>query len=137
MEKNYFFEDTNEFSFNKNIFGKIEILISNENKIAGELSFIFCSDNFLLGMNKTYLKHDFYTDVITFDYCENDIISGDIFISIDRIKENAKTFKTTFENELYRVMIHGILHLVGYNDKTDKEQKQMREKENFYLNKEF
>ncbi len=137
MEKNYFFEDINEFSFNEKIFNKIEFLISNENKIDGELSFIFCSDNYLLGINKNYLKHDFYTDVITFDYCENDIISGDIFISIERIKENAKTFNTTFENELYRVMIHGILHLVGYNDKTDKEQKQMREKENFYLNKEL
>ncbi|NOZ34409.1 MAG: rRNA maturation RNase YbeY [Chlorobi bacterium] len=137
MDKNYFFEDIKEFSFNENVFSKIEILISNENKTDGELSFIFCSDNYLLEMNKNYLKHDFYTDVITFDYCENDIVSGDIFISIDRIKENAKIYKTTFQNELHRIMIHGVLHLVGYNDKTDKEQKQMREKENFYLKNEI
>ncbi len=137
MEKNYFFEDTKEFSFDENVFTKIEILISNENKSDGELSFIFCSDNYLLEMNKNYLNHDYYTDVITFDYCENDIVSGDIFISIDRIKENAKIYKTTFQNELHRIMIHGVLHLVGYSDKTDKEQKQMREKENFYLKNEI
>ncbi len=137
MEKNYFFEDTKEFSFDENVFTKIEILISDENKSDGELSFIFCSDNYLLEMNKNYLNHDYYTDVITFDYCENDIVSGDIFISIDRIKENAKIYKTTFQNELHRIMIHGVLHLVGYSDKTDKEQKQMREKENFYLKNEI
>ncbi len=137
MEKNWFFEDINEFDFDNKIFNKIENLISNENKTDGELSFIFCSDDYLLDMNKKYLNHDFYTDVITFDYCENDIVSGDVFISVDRIKENAQTYKSSFEKELQRVMIHGVLHLVGYKDKTDTEQKQMRERENFYLNKEI
>ncbi len=134
MNKNYFFENIKEFSFSENIFAKIEALIFNENKKDGELSFIFCSDEYLLKMNNDYLKHNFYTDVITFDYTEGDIISGDIFISIDRVKENAEKYNVSFENELQRVMIHGVLHLVGYNDKTEEEQKQMREKESQYLN---
>lgn len=133
MIQNYFFEETAEFPFDKKIFEKIENLIFNENKKEGELSFIFCSDEYLLKMNKEYLQHDFYTDVITFDYTETDIISGDVFISADRIKENAENYKTTFENELQRVMIHGVLHLVGYNDKTEEEQKEMTKKENQYL----
>lgn len=134
MKKNYFFEDTNSFSFDENIFYKIEELIFNENKKEGELSFIFCSDEYLLKMNNEYLRHDYYTDVITFDYTEKEIITGDIFISVDRIKENALKYNTTFENELQRVMIHGVLHLVGYNDKTEEEQKEMTKKENQYLN---
>jgi len=132
--KNYFFEDTNSFSFDEKIFDKIEKLIFNENMKEGELSFIFCSDEYLLKMNNEYLQHDFYTDVITFDYTEQKIIAGDIFISVDRIKENALKYNTTFENELQRVMIHGVLHLVGYNDKTEEEQKEMTKKENQYLN---
>jgi len=134
MEKNFFFEGIKDFDFDKNIFKKIDNLILKENKTEGELSFIFCSDDYLLDMNKKYLNHNFYTDVITFDYCENDIVSGDVFISVDRIKENAQTYKTSFEKELQRVMIHGVLHLVGYKDKTEEEQKQMREKESQYLN---
>ena len=134
MNKNFFFEKIKEFSFDENIFTKIEALIFNENKKEGELSFVFCSDEYLLKMNIDYLKHDFYTDVITFDYSEGDIISGDVFISIDRIKENAEKYNVTFENELQRVMIHGVLHLVGYKDKTEEELKQMREKESQYLN---
>ena len=132
--KNYFFEDTNSFSFDEKIFDKIEKLIFNENMKEGELSFIFCSDEYLLKMNNEYLQHDFYTDVITFDYTEQKIIAGDIFISVDRIKENALKYNITFENELQRVMIHGVLHLVGYNDKTEEEQKEMTKKENQYLN---
>lgn len=135
MKKNYFFENTETFSFDEKIFDKIENILFNENKKEGDLSFIFCSDNYLLKMNNEYLQHDYYTDIITFDYTETDIISGDIFISIDRIKENALKYNTTFENELQRVMIHGVLHLVGYNDKNEKEQKEMTEKENQYLQK--
>lgn len=84
-------------------------------------------------MNLGYLNHDTYTDIITFDYTENDIISGDIFISIDRVKDNAKKFSTIFENELSRVIIHGVLHLIGYKDKSAQEKHLMRSKEDFYL----
>ena len=98
-----------------------------------DLSFIFCDDMELLNKNSKYLNHDTLTDILTFDYSENNNISGDIYISIDRVKENAKTYKVTFENELDRVMIHGVLHLLGYKDKSKKDQKAMREKEDFYL----
>ena len=108
--------------------------IKNENKIPGEISYIFCSDNYLHEINVTHLNHDTLTDIITFDYCEDCTIHGDIFISIDRIKENAKSFNTSIENELHRVMIHGILHLCGYKDKTPEDQNVMSAKEDFYLN---
>lgn len=99
------------------------------------LNFIFCSDEYLLKMNEQYLKHDTYTDIITFDNSETpNLIAGDIFISIDRIRDNAKSFKTTFTNELHRVIIHGTLHLLGYADKTNKAKKLMTEKEDEYLN---
>ena len=98
------------------------------------LNFIFCSDKYLHQINMEYLNHDTYTDVITFPYMEEGKpIEGDIFISIDRIKENAANFKSTFENELHRVMIHGTLHLFGYGDKSPQEKMKMTEKENEYL----
>ena len=84
----------------------------------------------MLTINKEYLNHDYYTDIITFDYTENGIISGDIFISLDRIRDHAKEYEVTFENELYRVIAHGVLHLIGYNDKTEEDQDLMTEKEN-------
>lgn len=99
------------------------------------LNFIFCSDDYLLKLNEQYLNHDTYTDIITFDNSEiPNLITGDIFISIDRIRENAKSFKTTFTNELHRVIIHGTLHLLGYADKTAKAKNLMTEKEDEYLN---
>jgi len=107
--------------------------ISNEGKSTGEISYIFCSDNYLHKINLEHLNHDTLTDIITFNYCEDELINSDIFISIDRVKENAKEFKTTFNNELFRVMIHGVLHLLGYDDKTDSDKKTMRLKEDFYL----
>ncbi|WP_017257353.1 rRNA maturation RNase YbeY [Pedobacter arcticus] len=99
-----------------------------------ELNFIFCSDDYLLNINREYLNHDTYTDTVTFDNSEteNDIL-GDIFISIDRIRENAKTFKTSVKDELHRVMIHSTLHLLGYKDKTTKDKTTMTAKENEYL----
>ena len=103
--------------------------IESEGKITGEINFIFCSDDYLHQMNKEYLNHDTLTDVITFDYTEGDMLSGDIFISIQRVKENAKLFSLSFPDELNRVMAHGILHLCGYKDKTVKAEKQMRNKE--------
>ena len=108
--------------------------IENENKIPGEISCIFCSDQYLHEINAKHLNHDTLTDIITFDYCENNTINGDLFISIDRVKENAKSFNTSLENELHRVMIHGILHLCGFKDKTTEDQNVMSEKEDFYLN---
>ena len=106
-----------------------------EQKRVGELSFIFCSDEYLLEINKQYLNHDYYTDVITFDYSENNRISGDVFISVDTVIVNAKDYRQTFESELYRVMVHGVLHLCEYGDHSDEEKQQMRAKENYYLEK--
>jgi len=113
--------------------------IKNEAKTVGEISYIFCSDEYLHKMNLEYLNHDTFTDIITFDYTEENIVSGDIFISIDRVKENATKFNTSinsaqaFESELSRVIIHGVLHLMGYKDKSAQEKEQMRSKEDFYL----
>ena len=131
---NFFFEDTDEFKINKpEVEKNIEKLVTNENKILGDVNYILCSDAYLLDINRQYLNHDYYTDVISFDYCEENVISGDIFISVDTVADNAKEYGTTFENELERVMIHGVLHFVGYNDKSDDEVKVMRAKENQYL----
>lgn len=107
----------------------LEKVIESEGKIAGEISYIFCSDDYLYKMNLQYLNHDTLTDVITFDYTEANKISGDIFISIPRVEENASDFEKTFADELNRVMVHGILHLCGYKDKTTKDEKIMRLKE--------
>jgi len=110
------------------------ITIAEGRKI-GELSVIFCSDEYLLQINRQYLQHDYYTDIITFDYTEKDIIGGDMFISIDTVKANAKEYKQTFDRELLRVMAHGLLHLCGYDDTTEKQRKVMRAAENKYLDK--
>ena len=98
-------------------------------KRVGEVSYIFCSEEKILQVNKEYLSHDYITDVITFDYSENKTISGDIFICIETVRSNATEYKSTFIEELYRVMIHGILHLCGLSDKTGKERANMRKKE--------
>lgn len=99
------------------------------------LNYIFCSDEYLLKINQTYLQHDYYTDIITFDNSDEDTtIEGDIFISIDRVRENAEDEHTSFHNELYRVIAHGLLHLIGFGDKTDEEAATMREMENNCLN---
>jgi rRNA maturation RNase YbeY len=103
--------------------------ITTEGKENGDISFVFCSDEFLHKMNVEYLSHDTLTDVITFDYTEDGIISGDIFISIPRVKENASVYSKDFIEELNRVMIHGVLHLCGYKDKSSKDSKLMRQKE--------
>ena len=113
----------------------IDLTIRTENKITGDINYIFCSDDYLLARNIKYLNHDSLTDIITFNYCEGNKINCDIMISIDRVKENSSIFDTSFLEELYRVMIHGIQHLVGYDDKTEKEKNIMRKKEEFYLKK--
>jgi len=108
--------------------------VKNESYRLKELNYIFCSDEYLLGINQQYLNHDTYTDIITFDTSEEErVVVGDIFISIDRIRENADKFKSAGRDELHRVMIHGVLHLLGYTDKGKKEKAQMTDKENQYL----
>lgn len=102
-------------------------------KRIGEISVVFCTDEYLLEVNKTHLNHDYYTDIITFDYSENEILSGDLMLSIDRIKDNAKTHKQLFFNELIRVIIHGHLHLVGFKDKTKAEASIMRNQEDMWI----
>ena len=114
----------------RNVSNWIKSVAGQFNKRLGDVSFIFCSDEKILEINKNYLSHDYYTDVITFDYSTKEKISGDIFISIETVMSNAKTYHIPFEQELYRVMIHGILHLCGLNDKTHKEKATMRKIEN-------
>lgn len=97
--------------------------------LVGDINIIFCSDSYILDINNRYLKHNYYTDVITFDYSDGRFLSGDIIISVDTVKENALLYKSTFENELHRVIIHGILHLMGYKDKSKMEKATMREAE--------
>ena len=112
----------------------IKQVVLLENKLEGDISFVFCSDVYLLDVNRKYLNHDYFTDIITFDYVAGNVISGDIFISVDRVLENSNQFNSSFDRELKRVMVHGILHLVGYKDKTAEEKMLMTEKEDFYLN---
>lgn len=111
----------------------IKTVTEKEKHRLGDINYIFCSDDELLEINIQHLNHNTYTDIITFDYTEGDRISSDIFISIDRVEENAKKFKVSFEEELHRVMIHGILHLCGYKDKTKADAELMRKKENASL----
>jgi len=129
---NYYFEDISE---QKKLPKKTWLLncIKQENKNILKIDFIFCSDIYLKKLNKKHLRHNAFTDIITLDYSTNKYLLGDIFISIDRVTDNAKIYKTTFTQELSRVMIHGILHLIGYKDKSVDEKKIMRKMENKYL----
>lgn len=132
----FFFEEIRPVKLHKKVLqNTIIFLVKNENKLPGGVSVILCSDDYLLKINEQYLNHNYYTDIVTFDYVENSVISGDLFISVDRVKENAAEIGVSFNEELYRVIFHGVLHLCGYKDKTDAEKKVMREKENFYLEK--
>ena len=108
----------------------IQQIIIAENKQEGEINYVFCDDEYLLDINQKYLNHDYYTDIISFDYSVANELHGDIFISIDRVLENAHDFKVTFHNELLRVMAHGVLHYCGYKDKSEEESVLMRTKEN-------
>lgn len=130
-----FFEKVQPIKAKKNSIKKqISRVIISESKQVGDISVIFCSDEYLLEINRQFLNHDYYTDVITFDYVEGNVVSGDVFISLDRIKENSLLFHNQAIMELYRVVFHGVLHLIGYNDKTLEEIKEMRSKEEYYLN---
>lgn len=130
----FFFENTKPVLKNRNLLkGIIDKIVTDEGFSIGDISVIFCDDDYLLKINRKYLTHNYYTDIITFDHSEENVISGDLFISIDRVKENAHTFGTTYTSELFRVIFHGVLHLVGYEDKNDDLRKVMREKEDYYL----
>lgn len=104
-----------------------------ENKSIDYINYIFCSDDFLKDINVKYLNHDYYTDIITFPYNEGNNIQSDIYISVDRVSENSKDYGIDFQTEMQRVMVHGLLHLVGYNDISDEEIHEMRAKENLYI----
>ncbi len=112
----------------------INTVVKHHNKQVGEINYIFCSDEYILDINKQYLNHNYYTDIITFNYNNGNVISGDIFISIDTVLENAKTYSNNnYDEELDRVVIHGVLHLIGFNDKTKTQQKEMTKQENIAL----
>ena len=129
-----FFENIEKIDIHPKIEKWIENIILSEHKKMGEINYIFCDDQYLLQVNQDFLKHDYYTDIITFDYVKGKIISADIFVSLTRISENSLNLSTDLYQELYRVLAHGILHLCGYKDKTPTEIIEMRQKEDFYLN---
>lgn len=130
----YFFEET-DFLFKGRVKNNkwLKLVAESEIRKLGDINIIFCSDNYILDINQRFLSHDYFTDIITFDYCEGDKLSGDLFISVDSVKENSIQYGTEFNDELNRVMVHGILHLIGYDDHTKAQQKQMRQKEDYYL----
>ncbi|MBR1699600.1 MAG: rRNA maturation RNase YbeY [Bacteroidales bacterium] len=130
----YFTEDiTFPFKLKRFTSKWLKFVAHSEARRLGDISIIFCSDQYILEVNRKYLNHDYYTDIITFDYCEGDLLSGDLFISVDSVRENAAFYGTAFEIELNRVIVHGVLHLIGYDDHTEEEIAQMRSKEDFYL----
>ena len=131
---NFFFEDT-DFVFKAKTRTRkwLSLVAQSEIRRIADINVIFCSDNYILDVNRKYLGHDYFTDVITFDYCEKDRLSGDLFISVDSVRENSVEYKTEFPEELSRVIVHGVLHLIGYDDHTAAQKKQMRSKEDYYL----
>lgn len=112
----------------------IDAIIESEGKEPGEINYIFCDDEYLHNINMQYLNHDTLTDIISFDYCIGDLISGDIFISVERVEDNAKDYEVSFKNELLRVLAHGVLHYCGYKDKTENDALLMRSKEQEKIN---
>lgn len=130
-----FFYENLPKSVNTDYTAWLEDIILSEGKKLGEINYIFCDDEYLLKVNQDYLQHDYYTDIITFDYVKGKTISGEIFVSLQRILDNASTLSKEYEEELRRVLAHGILHLSGYKDKAEEEEQLMRSKEDFYLNK--
>ena len=112
----------------------IKSLVLSEGLVSGDIAIVFCSDEYLLKINQDFLNHDYYTDIITFDYCENGIVNGDLLISLDRVLENSTKENTSFLEELHRVVFHGVLHLCGFKDKSKKDIEMMRFKEAHYLN---
>ena len=130
----YFCEDI-RFTYKNKLANNrwLKMVAGSEIRKIGDINVIFCSDNYILDGNMKYLQHDYFTDIITFDYCEGKVLSGDLFISVDSVRENSIEFGTDFEEELHRVIVHGVLHLIGYDDHTEEDKKVMRQKENYYL----
>jgi probable rRNA maturation factor len=129
----FFFENIEEITIPPLTKDWLHNLITTENKKLGEINYIFCDDEHLLQVNRDFLQHDYYTDVITFDYVKGKTISADIFVSLPRISDNAKSLSKDFNSELLRVLAHGVLHLCGYKDKSEDEVLEMRSKEDYYL----
>ena len=130
----YFSEDTSFIFKEKRLTNRwLKLVAESEIRRLGDIGIIFCSDNYILDVNLKYLQHDYYTDIITFDYCEGDRLNGDLFISVDSVRENASFYGTEFSDELNRVIVHGLLHLIGYDDHTEEDIAVMRSKENYYL----
>ena len=130
----YYFEDTDFVFKGKTLNNRwLRLVAESEIRRIGQISIIFCSDNYILDVNQKYLQHDYFTDIITFDYCEGVRLSGDLFIIVDSVRENAAEYGTEFKEELNRVIVHGILHLIGYDDHCDEDIREMRAKENYYL----
>lgn len=134
MKDILFFKEGNveypSFFSDKWVIEWLKVIAAHYLKNLGAINFIFCDDDYILSVNQQYLKHDYYTDVITFDYCKENELSGDIFISLDTVKFNAEKFGVTYENEFYRVICHSILHLIGFKDKSEEDSKEMRQNEN-------
>lgn len=128
----FFYENLAE-SVNTDYTKWLEEIILSEEKKLGDINYIFCDDEYLLKINQDYLQHDYYTDIITFDSVKGKTISGEIFVSLQRISDNASTLSKNYEEELRRVLAHGILHLCGYEDKSEEQEKEMRNKEDFYI----
>ena len=129
---NYFYENTEEI-ISENYQPWLEELIRNEGKKPGNINYIFCDDEYLLKVNQDFLQHDYYTDIITFDSVKGKTINGEIFVSLQRVKDNATTLSKFYEEELRRVLAHGVLHLCGYKDKSPEDEQLMRQKEDFYI----
>ena len=130
----YFKEDT-IFEFKARALNNkwLKMVAESEIRRIGDINIIFCSDNYILDVNMKYLQHDYFTDIITFDYCEKNRLNGDLFISVDSVRENSLFYGTEFSDELNRVIVHGILHLVGYDDHSEEDIAVMRSKEDYYL----
>lgn len=131
---NYFYEDVEEI-ISEDYKPWLEDLIKYEEKKVGNINYIFCNDEYLLKVNQDFLQHDYYTDIITFDSVKGKTINGEIFVSLQRVKDNASLLSKPYEEELRRVLAHGVLHLCGYKDKAPGDEKLMRQKEDFYINR--
>jgi len=135
MAINYFWEDVSEFKISKRMLNSwIKTCISSYKLKTGDINYIFCSDQYLKEINKEYLKHDYFTDIITFNYNEDKLVLGDIYISSERVADNAIEYNVNFDIELLRVIIHGVLHLCGINDSTDLEKEVIHKLEDYWIN---
>jgi probable rRNA maturation factor len=131
-----FYDETNfRLKGSRKALKLIEKILGKERKIPGEINFVITKDQYLRKINVQFLKHDYHTDVITFDYCEGKIINGEVYIGLETVKNNATNYKVSLRMEVLRVMIHGILHLAGYDDKTEKQKKAMKRMEDLWLDK--